>query len=80
MFDREELKKYDLVFYDRRYKIPTNSGLNKSLRVCLSELGIGNQEMTATAGRHTYGSYLLAKGLIFGLLQDCWGIKIYSRL
>ena len=80
LFDREELKKYDLVFYDRRYKIPTNSGLNKSLRVCLSELGIGNQEMTATAGRHTLRFISLAKGIDIWVVARYWGIKIYSRL
>ena len=63
LYDRKDLNKEDLVFYDRRYKIPTNAGLNKYLRVCLSELGIGSQEMSATSGRHTYGSYLLAKGV-----------------
>ena len=80
LFDREELKKYDLVFYDRRYKIPTNSGLNKSLRVCLSELGIGNQEMTATAGRHTYGSYLLAKGIDIGVVARLLGHKDIQQI
>lgn len=80
LFDREELKKYDLVFYDRRYKIPTNSGLNKSLRTCLSELGIGNQEMTATAGRHTYGSYLLAKGIDIWVVARLLGHKDIQQI
>lgn len=80
LFDREELKKYDLVFYDRRYKIPTNSGLNKSLRVCLLELGIGNQEMTATAGRHTYGSYLLAKGIDIWVVARLLGHKDIQQI
>ena len=69
-FSLEELKKYDLVFCDRRYKLSTNYGLNKCLKVFLSELGIGSQTMIATAGRHIYGSYLLSKGLIYGLFQD----------
>ena len=80
LFDREELKKHDLVFYDRRYKIPTNSGLNKSLRVCLAELGIGNQEMTATAGRHTYGSYLLAKGIDIWVVARLLGHKDIQQI
>ena len=80
LFDRKELKKHDLVFYDRRYKIPTNSGLNKSLRVCLSELGIGNQEMTATAGRHTYGSYLLAKGIDIWVVARLLGHKDIQQI
>lgn len=80
LFDREELKKHDLVFYDRRYKIPTNSGLNKSLRVCLAELGIGNQEMTATAGRHTYGSYLLAKEIDIWVVARLLGHKDIQQI
>lgn len=80
LFDRKELKKHDLVFYDRRYKIPTNSGLNKSLRVCLLELGIGNQEMTATAGRHTYGSYLLAKGIDIWVVARLLGHKDIQQI
>ena len=80
LFDRKELKKHDLVFYDRRYKIPTNSGLNKSLRGCLLELGIGNQEMTATAGRHTYGSYLLAKGIDIWVVARLLGHKDIQQI
>jgi len=80
LFDREELKKHDLVFYDRRYKIPTNSGLNKSLRVCLSELGIGSQEMSATSGRHTYGSYLLAQGVDIWVVAKLMGHKDIQQL
>lgn len=66
LYDREDLNKEDLVFYDRKYRIPTNAGLNKYLRVCLSELGIGSQEMSATSGRHTYGSFHLQRGWIYG--------------
>ena len=62
-FSLEELKKYDLVFCDRRYKLSTNYRLNKCLKVFLSELGIGSQTMIATAGRHIYGSHLLSKGV-----------------
>ena len=80
LFDREELKKHDLVFYDRRYKIPTNSELNKSLRACLSELEIGNQEMTATAGRHTYGSFLLAKGVDIWIVAKLMGHKDFKQI
>ena len=75
LFDREDLNKEDLVFYDRRYRIPTNAGLNKYLRVCLSELGIGSQEMSATSGRHTYGSYLLAKGVDIWVVAKLMGHK-----
>lgn len=59
LYNREELKKYDLVFCDRRYKLSINYGL----KVFLSELGIGSQTMIATAGRHIYGSHLLSKGV-----------------
>lgn len=80
LFDREELKKHDLVFYDRRYKLPTNSGLNKCLKVFLSELGIGSQTMTATAGRHTYGSYLLAKGVDIWVVSRLLGHKDIQQI
>ena len=80
LFDREELKKHDLVFFDRRYKVPTNSGLNKSLRVCLTELGIGSQDMTATAGRHTYGSYLLANGIDIWVVARLLGHKDIQQI
>ena len=63
LYNREELKKYDLVFCDRRYKLSTNYRLNKCLKVFLSELGIGGQTMIATSGRHIYGSHLLSKGV-----------------
>lgn len=80
LFDREDLNKEDLVFYDRRYRIPTNAGLNKYLRVCLSELGIGSQEMSATSGRHTYGSYLLAKGVDIWVVAKLMGHKDIQQL
>lgn len=63
LYNREKLKKYGLVFCDRRYKLSANYGLNKCLKVFLSELGIGSQTMIATAGRHIYASYLLSKGV-----------------
>lgn len=80
LFEREELKKHDLVFFDRRYKVPTNSGLNKSLKVCLNELGIGSQDMTATAGRHTYGSYLLANGIDIWIVARLLGHKDIQQI
>lgn len=80
LYDRDELKKEDLVFYDRRYRIPTNAGLNKYLRVCLSELGIGSQEMSATSGRHTYGSYLLAQGVDVWVVAKLMGHKDIQQL
>ena len=80
LFDRENLNKEDLVFYDRRYRIPTNAGLNKYLRVCLSELGIGSQEMSATSGRHTYGSYLLAQGVDIWVVAKLMGHKDIQQL
>ena len=73
LYNREELKKYDLIFCDRRYKLSTNYGLNKCLKVFLSELGIGSQTMIATAGRHIYGSYLLSKGV------DIWAVSRLLR-
>lgn len=80
LYDREDLNKEDLVFYDRRYRIPTNAGLNKYLRVCLSELGIGSQEMSATSGRHTYGSFLLAKGVDIWIVAKLMGHKDIQQI
>lgn len=80
LYDRKDLNKEDLVFYDRRYRIPTNAGLNKYLRVCLSELGIGSQEMSATSGRHTYGSYLLAQGVDIWVVAKLMGHKDIQQL
>lgn len=80
LFDREDLNKEDLIFYDRRYRIPTNAGLNKYLRVRLSELGIGSQEMSATSGRHTYGSYLLAQGVDIWVVAKLMGHKDIQQL
>ena len=80
LYDRDKLKKEDLVFYDRRYRIPTNAGLNKYLRVCVAELGIGSQEMSATSGRHTYGSYLLAQGVDIWVVAKLMGHKDIQQL
>lgn len=80
LYDREDLNKEDLVFYDRRYRILTNAGLNKYLRVCLSELGIGSQEMSATSGRHTYGSFLLAKGVDIWIVAKLMGHKDIQQI
>ena len=80
LYDREDLNKEDLVFYDRRYRIPTNAGLNKYLRVCLSELGIGSQEMSATSGRYTYGSFLLAKGVDIWIVAKLMGHKDIQQI
>ena len=80
LYDREDLNKEDLVFYDRKYRIPTNAGLNKYLRVCLSELGIGSQEMSATSGRHTYGSFLLAKGVDIWIVAKLMGHKDIQQI
>lgn len=80
LYDREDLNKEDLVFYDRRYRIPTNAGLNKYLRVCLSELGVGSQEMSATSGRHTYGSFLLAKGVDIWIVAKLMGHKDIQQI
>lgn len=80
LYDREDLNKEDLVFYDRRYRIPTNAALNKYLRICLSELGIGSQEMSATSGRHTYGSFLLAKGVDIWIVAKLMGHKDIQQI
>ena len=54
--------------------------LVKSLKVCLNELGIGSQDMTATAGRHTYGSYLLANGIDIWVVARLLGHKDIQQI
>lgn len=78
LFNQDE--KPDLVFYNIQYKIPTNGGLNKYLKKCLKILNIGSQNMTATAGRHTYGSYLLAKGVDIWIVARILGHKDIQQI
>lgn len=62
------------IFFDYRYGVPTNTGLNKFLKKCLTALNI-DSEMTATGTRHTYGSVLLANGVDVWVVSKILGHK-----
>lgn len=67
------------IFYDYRYGVSTNSAINKSLRNVLNILNI-DSKMTATGARHTYGSYLLAKGVDIWVVARLMGHKDITQL
>ncbi len=67
------------IFYDYRYDVPSNSAINKSLRNVLYILNIGSK-MTATGARHTYRSYLLAKGVDIWVVARLMGHKVITQL
>ncbi|HEO2771642.1 TPA: site-specific integrase [Streptococcus agalactiae] len=67
------------IFYDYRYGVSTNSAINKSLKNVLKILNI-NSKMTATGVRHTYGSYLLAKGVDIWVVARLMGHKDITQL
>lgn len=67
------------IFYDYRYGVSTNSAINKSLKNVLKKLNI-NSKMTATGARHTYGSYLLAKGVDIWVVAKLMGHKDITQL
>ncbi|MFU2203302.1 tyrosine-type recombinase/integrase [Streptococcus pluranimalium] len=67
------------IFYDFRYGVPSNSAINKSLKNLLEKLSIQSR-MTATGARHTYGSYLLAKGVDIWVVARLMGHKDITQL
>ncbi|HHV5928705.1 TPA: site-specific integrase, partial [Streptococcus agalactiae] len=67
------------IFYDYRYGVSSNSAINKSLRNVLHLLNI-DSKMTAIGARHTYGSYLLAKGIDIWVVARLMGHKDITQL
>ncbi|HEO3102529.1 TPA: site-specific integrase [Streptococcus agalactiae] len=67
------------IFYDYRYGVSSNSAINKSLRNVLHLLNI-DSKMTAIGARHTYGSYLLAKGVDIWVVARLMGHKDITQL
>ncbi|HHJ8724517.1 TPA: tyrosine-type recombinase/integrase, partial [Streptococcus pyogenes] len=67
------------IFYDYRYGVSSNSAINKSLKNVLNILNI-DSKMTATGARHTYGSYLLAKGVDIWVVARIMGYKDITQL
>lgn len=68
-----------LIFFDERYGLPTNNGLNKALRSYLTKLGI-KPLITATGCRHTYCSMMLAKGVDISVVAKYMGHKNTQRI
>lgn len=68
-----------LIFFDERYGLPTNNGLNKALKKYLTDLKI-KPLITSTGCRHTYCSVLLAKGIDIAVVAKYMGHKDTQRI
>lgn len=71
--------KEGFVFYSRLQEIPTHNAINKRLKHYLEELSL-NENMTAYGARHTYASYLLAKGVDIWVVAKILGHKNIEQL
>ncbi len=69
----------NLIFYDYRFGMISNNAINKYLTSILKSLKI-DTKMTSTGARHTYGSYLLAKGVDIWLVSKLMGHKDIQEL
>ncbi|MFD2195076.1 site-specific integrase [Oceanobacillus bengalensis] len=80
---QESLKILDIsdgfIFFDEKYGLPTNNGINKALKSYLTELGI-KPIITATGCRHTYCSVMLAKGIDISVVAKYMGHKDTKRI
>ena len=65
----------NFLFYDVVYGVPTNTGVNKYLRLVLKKQQIKPYNLTATGLRHTYASILLAKGVDIWVVAAVLGHK-----
>lgn len=65
----------NFLFYDVVYGVPTNTGVNKYLRLVLKKQQIKPYNLTATGLRHTYASILLAKGVDIWVVATVLGHK-----
>ena len=59
----------NMIFFDLKYNVVTNAGVNKHLKQILKTLKIHPQNMTSTGLRHTYCSTMLAMGV------DIWAVS-----
>lgn len=69
----------NLIFYDYRFGMISNNAINKYLTSILKTLKI-DTKMTSAGARHTYGSYLLAKGVDIWLVSKLMGHKDIQEL
>ncbi|KSU22616.1 site-specific integrase [Lactococcus lactis] len=68
-----------LIFFDKRYGLPTNNGINKALKKYLKELNI-TPLIVATGCRHTYACVLLAKKVDISVVAKNMGHKNIQRI
>lgn len=68
-----------LIFFDKRYGLPTNNGINKALKVYLTKLNI-TPLIVATGCRHTYACVLLAKKVDIAVVAKNMGHKNIQRI
>ncbi|MFD2254821.1 site-specific integrase [Lactococcus formosensis subsp. bovis] len=68
-----------LIFFDLRYGLPTNNGINKALKKYLTELNI-RPLIVATGCRHTYACVLLAKKVDIAVVAKNMGHKNIQRI
>lgn len=68
-----------LIFFDKRYGLPTNNGINKALKLYLTKLNI-TPLIVATGCRHTYACVLLAKKVDIAVVAKNMGHKNIQRI
>ncbi|WP_242236830.1 tyrosine-type recombinase/integrase [Streptococcus acidominimus] len=68
-----------LVFYDWRYGVPSSTAISKYLNKVLKEMGY-DYKLSAYSGRHSYGSYLLAKKVDIWVVAKILGHKDIQQL
>jgi integrase len=68
-----------LIFFDKRYGLPTNNGINKALKGYLMNLNI-TPLIVATGCRHTYACVLLAKKVDIAVVAKNMGHKNIQRI
>lgn len=69
----------NLIFFDKRYGLPTNNGINKALKTYLTKLNI-TPLIVATGCRHTYACVLLAKKVDIAVVAKNMGHKNIQRI
>ncbi|WP_251712938.1 site-specific integrase [Lactococcus ileimucosae] len=69
----------NLIFFDIRYGLPTNNGINKALKNYLTELNI-TPLIVSTGCRHTYACVLLAKKVDIAVIAKNMGHKNIQRI
>lgn len=70
----------NFLFWDSTYGVPSNSGVNKALRLILQEQEITPLNMSATGIRHTYASIMLALGIDIWVIAKNMGHKDISQI